>query len=81
MTTLEIELPDTTARAAREAGLLTSAALDRLLGDALRRRAAADRLLSVANRVAATGATAMPMAEIAAETRAARVARRDASGR
>ena len=43
MTTLEIELPDTTARAAREAGLLTSAALDRLLGDALRRRAAADR--------------------------------------
>ena len=37
MTKIQIELPDLTAIAAREAGLLTSAALDRLLTDALRR--------------------------------------------
>jgi hypothetical protein len=38
MTRIQIELPDATARAAREAGLLTPEALDRLLNDALRRK-------------------------------------------
>lgn len=33
MTTFQIELPDTTAQAARAAGLLTPQALDRLLND------------------------------------------------
>jgi hypothetical protein len=51
MTTLQIELPDTTAMAARAAGLLTPQALDRLLTQALRRREAADALLSIAGRV------------------------------
>jgi hypothetical protein len=42
MTRIQIELPDATARAAREAGLLTPEALDRLLNDALRRKQAAE---------------------------------------
>lgn len=46
MTTLQIELPNTTAQAARAAGLLTPQALDRLLNEALRKREAANSLLS-----------------------------------
>jgi hypothetical protein len=38
MTKIEIELPDATAKAANEAGLLTPQALDRMLTDAIRRR-------------------------------------------
>jgi hypothetical protein len=37
MTTIQIELPEATAQAARAAGLLTSQALERLLNEALRR--------------------------------------------
>ena len=33
MTKIQIELPDATAQAARDAGLLTSDALERLLND------------------------------------------------
>ncbi len=72
MTTLQIELPDSTAQAARAAGLLTPQALDRLLTQALRRRAAADSLLSIADRVAAAGIAPMSMQEINAEVKAAR---------
>lgn len=61
MTKIEIELPDTTAKAAREAGLLTPEALDRLLTLALKRKQAADSLLSVAGRVEQTGAAPMSM--------------------
>lgn len=56
MTTIQIELPEATAQAARAAGLLTPQALDRLLTDALKRQAAADVLLSIAEGVAAFGA-------------------------
>ena len=52
MTKVQIELSDATARAAREAGLLTSEALERLLTDAIRRRQAEDAFLAVAERVA-----------------------------
>ena len=76
MTTLQIELPDTTAQAARAAGLLTPQALDRLLTQALRRREAANSLLSIADRVAAAGITPMSMQEINAEVKAARSERR-----
>ena len=55
MTTIQIELPDATANAAREAGLLTPQALERLINDALRCKQAADSLLSIADRVAAAG--------------------------
>ena len=42
MTTIQIELPEATAQAAREAGLLTPSALERRLNDALKRKQAAD---------------------------------------
>ncbi len=72
MTMLQIELPDSTAQAARAAGLLTPQALDRLLTEALRRREAANSLLSIADRVAAAGIAPMTMEEINAEVKAAR---------
>ena len=76
MTTIQIELPDATAQAARDAGLLTGQALDRLLNDALRRKQAADALLSIADRVAAAGIAPMSMQEINAEVKAARAEHR-----
>ena len=76
MTTIQIELPDATARAARDAGLLTSQALERMLIDALKRRQAADSLLSIADCVAAAGIAPMSMEEITAEVKAARAERR-----
>jgi hypothetical protein len=76
MTTIQIELPEATAKAARDAGLLTPQALDRLLNDALKRQQAADSLLSIADRVAAAGIEPMSMDEINAEVKAARAERR-----
>jgi parvulin-like peptidyl-prolyl isomerase len=76
MTTIQIELPDATAQAARAAGLLTPQALDRLLTDALKRQEAADSLLSIADRVAAAGIEPISMEEINAEVKAARAQRR-----
>lgn len=80
MTTIQIELPEATAQAAREAGLLTPQALERLLNEALRRKQAADSLLSVADRVAAAGIEPMSMEEINAEVKAARAARKQRAG-
>lgn len=80
MTTIQIELPDATAQAARDAGLLTAQALERLLVDALRRRQAADALLSIADRVAAAGIAPMSMEEINAEVKAARAEQRQRAG-
>ena len=80
MTTIQIELPDATAKAAREAGLLTSQALERLLVDAIKRRQAADSLLSIADRVAAAGIAPMTMDEINAEVKAARAERTQRAG-
>lgn len=76
MTTIQIELPEATAQAARDAGLLTPQALERLLNEALRRKQAADSLLSIADRVAAAGIEPMSMEEINAEVKAARAARK-----
>ena len=80
MTTIQIEWPDATAQAARDAGLLTPQALDRLLTDALKRQEAADSLLSIADRVAAAGIEPMSMEEINAEVKAARAERRQRAG-
>jgi predicted N-formylglutamate amidohydrolase len=80
MTKIQIELPDATARAALDAGLLMPQALDRLLIDAIKRRQAADSLLSVSDRVAAAGMPPMSMEEIDAEVTAARVERRLRAG-
>jgi len=65
MTKIQIELPEATAKAAREAGLLTPQVLDRLLTDAIRRQQAGDRLLSIADRVAEAGIEPMSVEEIA----------------
>jgi hypothetical protein len=81
MTRIEIELPEATATAARDAGLLTPDALDRLLTDAIKRRQAAESLLSIADRVHAAGMEPMSMDEINAEVKAYRAERRQlASG-
>lgn len=80
MTTIQIELPEATVQAAREAGLLTTQALESLLNEAIRRRRAADALLSIADRVAAAGIPPMPMEDINAEVKAARAERRQSAG-
>jgi hypothetical protein len=80
MTTVQIELPDATAQAARDAGLLTPQALDRLLTDALKRQQAADSLLVIADRVAAAGIDPLSMDEVNAEVKAARAERRQRAG-
>lgn len=72
MTRVQIDLPEATAQAASEAGLLTSDALLRLLNDALRRRQAAEALLSIADRAAAAGIPPLTMEEINSEVKAAR---------
>lgn len=76
MTKIQIELPEATAAAAREAGLLTPEALERLLTDALRRRQAIDSLLSIADRVAEAGIPPMTEEEIEAEVKAVRAERK-----
>jgi hypothetical protein len=82
MTKVQIESSDATARAAREAGLLASQALERLLTDAIRRRQAADALLAIADRVAEAGIEPMSMGEIDGEVKAVRADRqRRVSGR
>ena len=72
MTSIQIELPEATAQAAREAGLLSPEAITRLLNDAIERRKAADYLLGIADRVAASGVEPMSMEEITAEVKADR---------
>ncbi len=80
MTTIQIELPDATAQAAREAGLLTGEVLERLLVQALRRKQAADDLLSIADRVAVAGIQPMSMDEVNAEVKATRAERKQRAG-
>ncbi len=72
MTKIQIELPDATAQAAQDAGLLTPHAMERLLSNALRKQQAADYLLTLADEVAATDSTPMSIEEINAEVKAAR---------
>jgi hypothetical protein len=80
MTKIQIELPDSTAKAAKEAGLLTPVALDRLLTDAIRRQQAADALLTIADRAASAGVEPMSMEEVDAEVKAVRARRRQRAG-
>jgi hypothetical protein len=80
MMKVQIELSDATALAAREAGLLTTEALERLLTDAIRRRQAADALLAIAERVAEAGIEPLSMEEVDREVKAVRTARRRRAG-
>lgn len=80
MTTIQIELPDATAQAAKDAGLLTPQALERLLTQALQRQQATDALLAIAERVAQAGIAPMSMDEINAEVKAARAEHKQRAG-
>jgi hypothetical protein len=73
MTTIQIDLPDATAQAAREAGLLTPQALEQLLREAMRKRQV-DRLFTAMDKLAALEPP-MTEAEIDAEIDAARAER------
>jgi post-segregation antitoxin (ccd killing protein) len=75
MTELKLTLPDALAREAREAGLLTAKAIEAMLRDAMRRKAAR-AFLANAERVAAAGIAPMSEADIQKEIEAVRKARR-----
>jgi hypothetical protein len=81
MTKIQIERSDATAKAAREAGLLSPGTLGRLVTEAIKRRRAAASLLAIADRVAEAGITPMSMKEIDAEVKAVRVKGRRRAGR
>ncbi|MDX2222127.1 MAG: hypothetical protein SFV21_05230 [Rhodospirillaceae bacterium] len=80
MATIKVAVPDSTVRAARKAGLLTSRELNRVLKDALGRRRALKALEDIHARVAALGIPPMSMDDITAEVRAVRKQRRRAPG-
>ena len=80
MATLELKLPDQLARDARKAGLLSAKAIEELLREAIRKRAAQE-FLAVADRVAAATIPQMSEEEIQAEVNAVRKARRRARAR
>jgi hypothetical protein len=74
MTELVVKLPDELAQRAKSAGLLSDSAIQRLLEEAMRRRAG-QRLLKVAERLHAAGIEPMSEDEIIAEVKAARAER------
>jgi hypothetical protein len=77
MTELVVKLPDELALRARNAGLLTDGAIQRLLEEAMRRQAGR-KLLAIAERVHAAGIEPMSDEEIVAEVKAVRAERRAA---
>ena len=81
MTTLEVTLPDNLAREAGEIGLLTSAAIEAMLREALRQRRV-NRLFTAMGAAAQADLAPMTMEEIQAEVNAVRAERRaNAAGR
>lgn len=77
---LTIELPDTLARDAQRAGLLTSQSIADLLSAELRRKQI-DRLFAIADQLANQDTLVMSAAEIEAEIEAARAERRRRNAR
>ena len=71
MTELVVKQPDELAQRARNAGLLTDSAIQRLLEDAMRREAGR-RLLQVAERLHAACVPPMSEEEIVAQVKAER---------
>ena len=71
MTMIEIKLPDELVRRAQSAGLLSDAAIQQLLEDAIRRRSGR-ALLEVAKHIQDAGIPPMSMDEIDAEVKAVR---------
>ena len=83
MTTVQIELPDSLAKEARQAGLLEPEAIKSLLRQAVRQRAlgALGELKEAMERMAAVKGPAMTPEEIQEENKAARAERRDREAR
>jgi hypothetical protein len=77
---LRVDLPDALANEAKAAGLLTPEAIERLLREAVRRKAV-NELFDAAERMAAANIPPMTMEEIQAEVDAVRKARRERAGR
>ena len=75
MTTLEINLPDSLAKEAKAAGLLAPEAIERMVREAIRRRAM-EELKQAMDRMAAVDGPVMTPQEIQEEIRAARAERR-----
>ncbi|MFN8496730.1 MAG: hypothetical protein U0641_02655 [Anaerolineae bacterium] len=71
---IDLELPDSVAEEAEEAGLLNPAGLERLLREEVR-RLRVERLFQAADQLAALGAGPPTEAEIEAEIAAARAIR------
>ncbi len=71
-TELTLGVPEELARDAERAGLLTPEAIERLLRDALERRAGIDELFSTMDRLHAAKIPPMTMEEIQAEVDAVR---------
>lgn len=79
MTTVQIELPDTLVKEARQAGLLTPEAIESMLRQRLRAQHVGE-LREAIDKMAGSGGTPMTMEEIEAEIQAYRQERRRASG-
>lgn len=75
MTTVQINLPDQLAQEAQRAGLLTPAALERILREYLKARKV-DDLFAAMDRAAATAEPAMTPEEVADELHTMRATRR-----
>lgn len=75
MTTLEINLPDSLAKEAKQAGLLTPEAIEQMVRGAIRQRALGE-LKQAMDRMAAVEGPVMTPEEIQEEIRAARAERR-----
>ena len=82
MTTLEVklDLPDSLAKEAQQAGLLAPKEIEKLLREEIRRRAVGE-LFEAMDRMAAVEGPPMTEDEIQAEIDAVRAARRAARGR
>jgi hypothetical protein len=80
MTTVQIILPDELAEAAQNAGLLTSATIERMLREQLKQQPV-DELFEVMDRMAAVDTpTALSPEEVAEEIRVMRAERRARNG-
>lgn len=75
MTTITIELPDELAEEARSKGLFAADAVEAMIRETLRRRAAKE-LLEAADKLAAAELPPLTLAEIQEEVNAVRAERR-----
>ena len=80
MTTLTIDLPDELAEEAKSNGLLAPSAIEAMIRDTLRRRAAGE-LLEAADKLAAAEFPPMTLEEIQEEVNAVRLERRQRASR